>query len=337
MKTTCKGAAAAAAMAASVALWAPTPASAAVTIGGDISRPGSPEICSITGCDVAQISLATGQTLAPFDGVVVRWRVNGSIGPLALRVVRPAGPSDYAFISTSSREMPATAGVESFATRQPIRAGDYVGMELGNADARMGLSTPNSIGDLTAAWNVIPDGQVARPVGSTQGLTLAYDAAVEPDADHDGFGDETQDECPNGASSQGVCPPPPAASPDPGTQSAAPIATADRTSPVVSAGGRSARLSKGGSIAFFVASSENATGVATASVRVPKLVRFVARTITLPAGARTRITLRLSKKDAALVRRALAKRPKLTAIVALSVKDAAGNPSARKLSLKLRR
>jgi len=33
---------------------------------------------------------------------------------------------------------------------------------------------------------------------------------LEPDADHDGFGDETQDQCPTHASTQGPCPPPPA-------------------------------------------------------------------------------------------------------------------------------
>ncbi len=29
---------------------------------------------------------------------------------------------------------------------------------------------------------------------------------VEPDADRDGFGDETQDACPSSASAQGACP-----------------------------------------------------------------------------------------------------------------------------------
>ena len=66
-------------------------------------------------------------------------------------------------------------------------------------------------------------------------------------------------------------------------------------------------------------------------------MRFGARKITLTAGARTKVTLRLSRKRAALVRRALAKREKLKAIVTLSVKDAAGNPSATKLTLKVRR
>ena len=86
---------------AGVALCAPALASAAVTIGGDIAAQGELTPCGgAPACEFAQIALAGGQTTAPFDGVVVRWRVNGSTGPLALRVVRPAGPA-YTFVSTS--------------------------------------------------------------------------------------------------------------------------------------------------------------------------------------------------------------------------------------------
>ena len=35
---------------------------------------------------------------------------------------------------------------------------------------------------------------------------MAFAVFVEPDADHDGFGDETQDQCPTNASTQGTCP-----------------------------------------------------------------------------------------------------------------------------------
>jgi hypothetical protein len=74
---------------------------------------------------------------------------------------------------------------------------------------------------------------------------------------------------------------------------------ADRTPPAISVPARAVRLSKDGSITFFVACSEDATGVATATVRVARRVRFAARTITLTAGARTQVTLRLSHTNAA--------------------------------------
>ncbi|HEY3192421.1 MAG TPA: calcium-binding protein, partial [Solirubrobacterales bacterium] len=55
------------------------------------------------------------------------------------------------------------------------------------------------------------------PKGSTQtttallsGSRILIAANVEPDSDRDGFGDETQDQCPTNATIQGACPQPPA-------------------------------------------------------------------------------------------------------------------------------
>ena len=52
------------------------------------------------------------------------------------------------------------------------------------------------------------DGQPARTGVSTSG-ELLVNADIEPDADHDGYGNETQDRCPTDATAQGTCPPPP--------------------------------------------------------------------------------------------------------------------------------
>ncbi len=315
-----------------VALGAPALAPAAVTIGGDIAASGRPVNCGgdpdhPAACDVAQTALVGGRATAPFDGVVVRWRVGGATGPFALRVVRPTAFT-YTFVSTSVVETPASTGVETFAARQPIRAGDDVGVELGPG-SQIGAMDPAPADDMLAAWTPMADGQSAAPVVYRTAVAVAYNADVEPDVDHDGYGDETQDDC--------VCPPPPPApAPAPAATSAASTPAPDRTPAKLTASARSARLSKGGSISFLVASSENATGVATGSVRVSKRLRFAPRAIALFTGTRTKVTLRLSSRDAARVRRALARRAKLKAAVTLSVKDSAGNPSSTTLSLKLR-
>jgi hypothetical protein len=326
----------AAATVACVALCAPVLASGAVTIGGDVSTPGSPEPCGAAACEVAQISLANGQTVAPFDGVVVRWRVNGSTGRLALRVLRTAGPSDYAFVSTSVYEMPATKGLETFATRQPIRAGDYVGVELGSIDAAIGWRNSGPAGDVLAAWSFVPDGRAAPPVAYGPRWTFAYNADVEPDADHDGYGDETQDQCPTDPSTQGACPPPPAA---PAPAGAASAPAADRTPVRLTSLARSTRLTKGGAIAFVVTASEQATSTARGTIRLPghRTVHLAKRRIALRAALPTTVTLRLSRASAALVRRALARHAPLKARITLSVADTAGNASATHLALRLLR
>jgi hypothetical protein len=45
-------------------------------------------------------------------------------------------------------------------------------------------------------------------VGSATGERLNLSAVVEPDADHDGFGDVSQDACPQSAATQTACPAP---------------------------------------------------------------------------------------------------------------------------------
>ena len=173
-------------------------------------------------------------------------------------------------------------------------------------------------------------------VGLT-GLRIPISALVEPDADQDGFGDETQDQCPGVAGTVDGCPPPAPPAPPAPPPVIAP-APADTTAPVLSSSAATAKLSKSGSISFLVTSSENTTGSATATITVPKTartVRFSKRSITRLAGIPAKVTLKLSKKDAAVVRRALARKRKLTASVALTMADAAGNRSAKTLALRL--
>ena len=71
--------------------------------------------------------------------------------------------------------------------------------------------------------------------------------------------------------------------------------------------------------------------------RPARTVRLAKRNVTLTAGRPAKVTLRLSKSSAAVVRRALANHDHLKAGITLSVKDAAGNPSATRLALKLER
>jgi hypothetical protein len=86
-------------------------------------------------------------------------------------------------------------------------------------------------------------------------------------------------------------------------------------------------------------SNETATATFRGSVRVPNAahaIPFVKRTFELKAGRKTKVTLRLSRKNAARVRRALRHR-KLTATITVTLRDAGGNRRTRKLKVTLRR
>jgi hypothetical protein len=173
----------------------------------------------------------------------------------------------------------------------------------------------------------IVDGTVASPAATVNQARIYVNADVEPDADHDGFGDETQDQCPSDASTAGACPPP------------SPPAK-DTTPPVVSASiAKTLRLSKQGAISFLLTTKEAASGNATGTISVPKaskVVRFKATKLKLTVGKLTRVTLKLSKGGLKAVRKAL-KHHHLKAKLRVTVKDAAANATVIKRTVKLKR
>jgi hypothetical protein len=147
---------------------------------------------------------------------------------------------------------------------------------------------------------------------------------VEPDADHDGFGDETQDQCPTDKTTQGPCPanttkPPPAKN-----------TTGSLTASL--SGKRTFRLAKAlkSGLAFKLTTNEAAS--AAASVTVAKSVakklglgkRFIV------AKAKLRVsksgTATLSVRFGRRAKAALANATRgVSALVTLRVSDKAGN------------
>ena len=100
-----------------------------------------------------------------------------------------------------------------------------------------------------------------------------------------------------------------------------------------------AKLSSSGALSFVVTAAESGSGTATGTISVPKsakTIRFASRRISLVAGKPVKITLKLSKKNAKLVRRALRHR-KLTAKVTLTAKAPSGDSTTQKLAIRLKR
>ena len=187
-------------------LVTPAWASAAVTIGEDTSTPGNATIgCSNSPgviCTFALVGLSSRPFTAPSDGVIVRWRVRGAVttGQFTLRVLRKAGTSFTGAGTGSTETVPP--GVESvFTTRLPIKQGDYIGFDLPGAvgtpsvQRRLGASATGASWDF---WSPpLVDGAPPRAPNLAFGTdSVIYNADIEPDADADGFGDETQDNCP---------------------------------------------------------------------------------------------------------------------------------------------
>jgi hypothetical protein len=180
-----------------------SPAEAAVTVGSDLTRPADLGVGCPNGaaeCTFAQTNPA-GQFVSPIDGVIVRWRVKGSSGISAemvrLRVIRPAA-APGAFLGAGRSEpglLPATpppAQIYMFATRLPVRAGDRVGLD-GPAPFISVWNADPAAGAFSSWGPELEEGGSGRPPDTSFSGELLVNADVEPDADCDELGDETQD------------------------------------------------------------------------------------------------------------------------------------------------
>ena len=96
-----------------------------------------------------------------------------------------------------------------FTTRIPVQAGDILGLSVLSGDASA------CVFQTIAALDHVRQGDGDPGVNTTENfpdlvsgnnLRINVSAVLEPDSDHDGYGDETQDQCPSNAATQGPCP-----------------------------------------------------------------------------------------------------------------------------------
>lgn len=185
---------------------APAGAHAAVTIGSDLAPdPTTADAClpATDRCTVANLSLLVeGQLTSPVDGVVVRWRARASNDqpggtPLRLRVIRPeAGELFTGVNGSATREFPdSPMATKTFATRQPIAAGDQIALDVDPPSDNLRIDAGGLSGGTIGRWQpALDDGDTRAPTTRFPGESM-FNADVEPDGDKDGFGDETQDLC----------------------------------------------------------------------------------------------------------------------------------------------
>jgi hypothetical protein len=193
----------------------PASASAAVTVGADLNQ-------SVTDCNQCAALTLTKSSGAPelgspISGVLVSARVRtyGVAGPGEFRILHPTGttdeyrndgvlpvtPADNAVLGGLVTEVPA---------RLPIQAGDRISVAFPNLDVFFIHSAPLAL--CAVHLESIPATEhgfgtnalyTTPPCGAHEVLVQG---TVEADADHDGYGDETQDLCPTDPTTHGPCP-----------------------------------------------------------------------------------------------------------------------------------
>jgi hypothetical protein len=202
-------------------------AQAAVTVGSNLTA--SPSTGPAAGVSSTQNVAPTGATFpvtSPQSGVIVSILVkHGTSG---------ADPGTYGFrvlsgspttFSTTGPpvELPDftwpandTSGIRGFTPSLggvnkgiPIAAGDRLGVVRSTGTNGQGAQIWSSTslgGALGAGLGIHNSGSQSYSSMSDYEQLVQY--SVEPDADHDGYGDETQDKCLSNASAHGACPVP---------------------------------------------------------------------------------------------------------------------------------
>jgi hypothetical protein len=266
---------------------------------------------------------------APTSGVLTEWKTNvqfpgiepaeeafvGSLYRQTLEVFRSAGGSSYTLVSENPSIAPLNFhGITTNLVRIPIQAGDYIGLggyvtfycetadasdesaylEVGEEEGGEGPITLGSTRTFETATEVLP----------------AVSARVEPDVDGDGYGDETQDKCPQSAAYQTACP----------------VVTISSL-PIVAKK----------AVTLHVATSLSAPVGVTANVALGKgkTATLTAPTQAVAAGVLTPFTLTLTPQ----VTKALKKLPTkktLTMSIVASATNVTGSPSTTTSTVKLK-
>jgi hypothetical protein len=162
---------------------------------------------------IAETTSPGNSYVVPFDGVITSWSFEApsDIAPLKLKLLRSAGGDDLTTVGESQLETPTAESLNTWPTRISVKAGDFLGEyyadsthPLGDAPGYLSHEISSGPGDPTVDP---PPGTTTTYEADTDGYQIDGSAVLEADADHDGFGDETQDQCPtSGAATQAPCP-----------------------------------------------------------------------------------------------------------------------------------
>jgi hypothetical protein len=203
------------------ALTLPGGAEAAIDFGSNLHATPTGGVSCEPGCTLWNTSIAPADLLnsvsAPSSGVITKFTLKHSSNgggyhepPIHLRVTHLLSPGLWSGLDAGNPDvrLPDTAGTDSFTTRVPINAGDFVGVEavpetLGGVFAYSGEPGSASSRSVPA----LPADRSGASATYVPGVEILLQLHLEPDADHDGFGDETQDSCSTSPLSHTVCPP----------------------------------------------------------------------------------------------------------------------------------
>jgi hypothetical protein len=181
----------------------------------------SPTHQSFCGPDCTQwntniyLANTAGTVASPIDGVLVAWAFKTmpvapgtAMKPIHARIIEPVG-SQWRGGPATADIVPATSGgVQSHPTRLPIHQGDHLGVDYSGFAYSPPMFADNIFGAvMKLRAPQFPAGGPPQTFAGNHDWQVFLRGTVEPDADGDGFGDETQDKCPGVVGPNAGCQP----------------------------------------------------------------------------------------------------------------------------------
>ncbi len=186
-------------------------ASAATTIGQN-----GADVAGTCGAGNTFVQTATATGVPSYavpagGGVISSWSfLAGSTSGEGdkLKVVRSNGTANqFVVVGESALEMMTPSTLNTFQVRMPVQAGDLIGLfTVDGNDCVVSTHTPGNTDAYVAGADPAPGTTFTGIPESSSGEAYNVSAVVEPDADSDGWGDDTQDKCVGATGSVQGCP-----------------------------------------------------------------------------------------------------------------------------------
>ena len=154
-----------------------------------------------------QTGVASGPSYAVGTGVITAWDFwdgNPIAAGLKLKVGR-LSLAGATIVGESAASGQLANQLQQFQARIPVQSGDIIGIYTGGSGP-CSIMTGNTSGNFFYAAGDLATGTTNAGFAGNS-FMFPLEAFVEPDADSDAFGDESQDFCKTDAATQGPCRP----------------------------------------------------------------------------------------------------------------------------------
>jgi hypothetical protein len=147
--------------------------------------------------------------VAPVSGVLTQWKISLITAPISVSTtmqVYRLNPTTKTLSVIGESTGQVVPGLNTFSTRIPIQAGDRIGLVGHSEIGTLLCETVSEIGHYGGFEGSATTGATVPYLETSGKVRIPAVGVIEPDADGDGYGDETQDKCPQSAATQAACP-----------------------------------------------------------------------------------------------------------------------------------